>query len=82
MICFFGLVVDASGASLRLFQGVARLHHDGFVAPVLALDAIISVARLALVACSLRTRGCPPAGVDERSLFINRMFRGGVGFAR
>ena len=60
---------------------MACLRHDDFVAPGLAPDAIISVARLALVKRGLRTRGGPPAGVDEGSLFINRMFRGGVGFA-
>ena len=61
---------------------MSRLRHDGGVVPVFAPDAILGVARLALVASCLRTRGGPPEGVDERSLFIDRVFRGGMYFAR
>ena len=57
------------------------MRHDGVVAPVFAPDGIIGVARLALVTRCLRKRGVPPACVDERSLFLDRMFRGGVYFA-
>ena len=73
---------SAAGVGFRLFKGVSCLRHDGVVAPVFAPDGIIGVARLALVARCLRTRGGPPTGVDERSLFIDRVFRGGVYFAR
>ena len=82
MVCFFGMMVGTAGVGFRLFQGVSRLRNDGFFAPVFAPDGIVGVARLALVARCLRTRGVPPAWVDKRSLFIDRVFRGGVYFAR
>ena len=82
MVCFFGMMLGAEGVGFHLFQGVSRLRHNGVVAPVFAPDGIIGVARFALVALCLRTRGGPPAGVDERSVFIDRVFRGGVDFAR
>ena len=68
MVCFFGMVIGAAGVGFRLFQGVSCLRHDVFVAPVFAPDCIIGVARLALVARCLRTRGVPPAREVLRAL--------------